>query len=74
MGQQECISNSTKLTSNFMIEVQTYLPHFLGQSWDIYKFHEMVHIAFNILLFGAHKSVYTCPVEYNHIALAKTTI
>ena len=57
--------------SNFMKELHTYLPRVLGQGWDTCKFHEMVHIAMNILLFGAHRNVHTGPAEHNHIALAK---
>ena len=57
--------------TNFMTELQTYLPRVLGQGWDTCKFHEMVHIAYNIVLFGAHRNVHSGPAEHNHIALAK---
>ena len=57
--------------TNFMSELHLYLPRLLGQGWDTCKFHEMVHIALNIVLFGAHRNVHSGPAEHNHISLAK---
>jgi hypothetical protein len=49
------------------------VPRTKGRGWDIPKFHEQLHVAQTILLFGSHKNIHTGPAEHNHIELSKKT-
>jgi len=52
-------------------EIITLIPRSTGNNWDIVKIHEQLHVAENILLFGAHRNVHTGPQEHNHIQNTK---
>src|SRR5688572_28539229 len=43
------------------------IPRTAGNGWEIAKIHEQLHVAFNILLFGAHQNLHTGLTEHNHI-------
>ena len=47
------------------------VPRTTGNNWEIAKIHEQLHVAENILLFGAHRNVHTGPQEHNHIENTK---
>jgi hypothetical protein len=49
------------------------MPRLKGNSWQIPKMHEQLHVAHNILLFGSHKNIHTGPTKKNHIELSKKT-
>ena len=46
-------------------------PRLAGEAWKIPKFHEQLHIAFYIWLYGSHLNIHTGPQEHNHILNAK---
>jgi len=52
-------------------EIIELIPRTTGNGWEIAKIHEQLHIAFNIILFGAHRNVHTGPTEHNHIEHTK---
>src|SRR5687767_439831 len=47
------------------------IPRTTSNGWEIAGIYEQLHIAFNILLFGAHQNVHTGPTEHNHIEHTK---
>ena len=49
------------------------VPLTKGRGWDIPKFHEQLHVAQTILLFGSHQNIHSGPAEHNHIELSKKT-
>ena len=52
-------------------QLKSLFPRSIGSNWEVPKFHEQLHVAYNIQLFGAHKNIHTGPQEHNHIANAK---
>ena len=52
-------------------EIITLIPRSTGNNWDIVKIHEQLHVALNILLFGAHRNVHTGPQKHKHIQNTK---
>ena len=59
--------------STMLHQLITCIPRLQGNGWNIPKIHENLHIAFYILMFGAHSNMYTGPTEHNHIELSKDT-
>ena len=47
------------------------IPRMVGNNWHIAKIHEQLHVAENILLYGAHENVHTGQQEHNHIENTK---
>ena len=52
-------------------EIITLMPRTKGNNWEIVKIHEQLHVAENIVLYGAHGNVHTGPQEHNHIQNTK---
>ena len=61
-----------KVSINTAIQgLKRLFPRSTGSQWNIPKFHEQLHMAYNIHLFGSHQNVHTGPQEHNHIENAK---
>ena len=52
-------------------KLKQMFPRLAGEAWKIPKFHEQLHIAFYIWLYGSHLNIHTGPQEHNHILNAK---
>ena len=68
MDALQCAKISIFKTIN---RLKHLFPRSTGNQWDIPKFHEQLHIAFLIYLFGCHLNIHTGPQEHNHIAISK---
>ena len=69
-------SKSDLLTAQWAIStllenLQNSFPRTSGSEWNIPKFHEQLHVAYNIYLFGAHSNVHSGPHEHNHVENSK---
>ena len=51
--------------------LKVLFPCTKGCEWNIPKMHEQLHVAANILLYGAHRNIHTGPQEHNHIENVK---
>ena len=60
-----------RAVSKLMSELQENFKRTKGAGWFIPKLHELLHIANNIRLWGAHSNVHSGPQEHNHIANVK---
>jgi hypothetical protein len=60
-----------KAIEKFLQLVINLVPRTTGNSWEVPKLHEQLHVAENILLFGAPRNVHTGPQEHNHIENTK---
>lgn len=67
----EALQNAKNAIWVLTNQLKTLFPCSKGCQWRIPKLHEQLHIAFLILLFGAHRNVHTGPQEHNHIENAK---
>jgi hypothetical protein len=66
--QYERVKDAISILLN---ELVTLVPRETGNGWNIPKIHEQLHIAFFILMFGAHRNIHSGPAEHNHIELSK---
>jgi hypothetical protein len=53
-----------------MLGLKRLLPRRVGESWNITKVHELMHIAFNIMRFGAPANTHSGQFEANHKQMA----
>src|SRR5687767_3827625 len=67
----KALKNAEKAIETMLTNLKALFPRLQGSQWNIPKFHEQLHIAFNIHLFGAHNNIHTGPIEHNHIIHSK---
>ena len=60
--------------SSYYKNIRDLFPRSTGSQWNIPKFHDQLHIPYNVYLFGAHQNVHTGPTEHNHIIHSKQPI
>lgn len=60
-----------KAIETLIKQIIKFIPRTTGNHWAIAKIHEQLHIALNILFYGAHRNVHTGPQEHNHIENTK---
>lgn len=65
------LHNVQEAIQKLLSQIIKYLPRSKGNNWEVTKIHEQLHVAENILLFGAHRNVHTGPQEHNHIENTK---
>ena len=67
----EALLRAQDAIETLLKEITTLIPRKTGNNWDIVKIHEQLHVAENIVFFGAHRNVHTGPQEHNHIQNTK---
>jgi len=70
-SDKQSMEHAEQAISTMLQNVQDLFPRSSGSNWKIPKFHEQLHIPFNIHLFGAHQNIHSGPAEHNHITHTK---
>ena len=72
-GDEQSLDDAKHAIATLLSETVVHFDRSSGQGWSIPKFHELLHIANNIRLWGSHQNIHSGPQEHNHIANIKAT-
>ena len=70
-GDEQSLDDAKHAIATLLSETVVHFDRSSGQGWSIPKFHELLHIANNIRLWGSHQNIHSGPQEHNHIANIK---
>ena len=70
-GDEQSLADAKHAIATLLSETIVHFDRSSGQGWSIPKFHELLHIANNIRLWGSHQNIHSGPQEHNHIANIK---
>ena len=70
-GDEKSLADAKEAIATLLSETAIHFDRSSGQGWSIPKFHELLHIANNIRLWGSHQNIHSGPQEHNHIANIK---